>query len=284
MRNAQLLTFALFGVFLQSVSGFSGQLPTPNSSRQPAARPNKEAEKNSNNLNIQRMKPSTPLLASRSSFLSTMANAAGISLIFFSQATKSSAFEGGVGGLGKTKPETGVVLFNEEYAPVQNAAGIISAELSINNQPVLLTFQTPWPLLASQGVEARDLQGAESAFVQVVSKNIPKELPLSKQAVKKLLIDSVFSQQGKFGAYAAPTDVKVKATADPAVFAVSFTTFTPGLRESDRQVLVKCCPVGGSLVLLITGTTALRYKKQEAVLQKVVDSFAAVAAPSSRLR
>jgi len=229
---------------------------------------------------------SSLVTTSRAQFVSTC-SAAALGLSLLSLTTKAaSAFEGGVGGLGKTKPETGVQLFSEESAPVQNAAGYVTAELKIDNQPVLVNFQTPWPLLpTTQGLEARDLQQPESAFVQVVSgDNVPKEMPLNKAAIKKILLNSVFTQQGKFGAYAAPTDVRVQTTADPSVFSVTFTTFTPGLRESDRQVLVKYRPVGSSLVLLITGTTNLRFKKQEKVLQKVVDSFNAVAAPSSRLR
>ncbi|CAB9498727.1 expressed unknown protein [Seminavis robusta] len=195
------------------------------------------------------------------------------------------AFDGGVGGLGKTKPETGVVLFSDLSAPVQNAAGIVSAELNIQNQPVLVTFQTPWPLLPTTGgLEARDLQQAESAFVQVVTENVPKENPLTKQSMKKLLMTSVFNQQGKFSAYGQPIDIKVKGTDDAAVFAVSFTTFTPGMRESERQTLIKYSSVGSAIVLLITGTTSIRYRKQEPVFQAVAKSFTAVAAPSSKMR
>ena len=39
------------------------------------------------------------------------------------------AFEGGIGGLGKTRPETGVVFWNDESVPLQNTAGTVSAEL-----------------------------------------------------------------------------------------------------------------------------------------------------------
>lgn len=220
----------------------------------------------------------------RSKFLSAMSTV-GVSLATLTAPTSSLAFDGGVGGLGKTKPETGVQFFSDVSAPVQNSAGIVTAELNVNNQPVLVNFQTPWPLLPStSGLEARDLQNAESAFVQVVSDNVPSERPLSKSSMKKLLLASVFAQQGKYGAYGAPTDVKIKPTDDPSTFAVSFTTLTPGMRESERQVLIKYCAVGSSLVMLVTGTTTVRYKKQEAAFQKVVASFTAVAAPSSRLR
>ena len=160
---------------------------------------------------------------------------------------------------------------------------VVTAELKVNNQPVLVRFRSPWPLLpTTAGLEARDLQNTESAFVQVITQEAPKEI--NKVTMKNMLLSSVLAQHGKFGAYAAPTDVKVKATDDPTVFSVSFTTFTPGLRESERQLLVKGRQVGDAIVLLMTGTTSLRFKKQQPVLQKVVDSFEAYAAPTSKLR
>lgn len=223
----------------------------------------------------------------RAQFLSTTIGLAGATLIpLSSNPGISNAFDGGVGGLGKTKPETGVQFFSDLSAPVQNSAGIVSAELNVNNQPVLVNFQTPWPLLPStSGLEARDLQQPESAFVQVVRDNVPSERPLTKVSMKKLLFTSVFASKGKFGAYGAPTDIKVKTTDDPSIFAVSFVCLTPGMRESERQVFVKYSSVGKSaLVLLVTGTTTVRFKKQQAALQKVANSFSAVAAPSSKLR
>lgn len=207
----------------------------------------------------------------------------GISSVLLQPPT-TNAFDGGVGGLGKTKPDTGVQFFSDLSAPVQNAAGIVSAEINVQNQPVLVNFQTPWPLLPSTaGLEARDLQQPESAFVQVLSTKDPT--PLTKSSFKKVLLASVLAPQGKFGAYGAPTDIRIKTTDDPSLFMVSFVCYTPGMRESERQVLIKCSPVGkDSLVLLVTGTTMVRYKKQESTLQKVANSFTAVAAPSSKLR
>ena len=250
---------------------------------------------------------------SRSQFLSLVA-AATIGWSAGGDGRCCWAFEGGVGGLGKTKPETGVQFFSDLSSPLQNSAGIVSAELNVANQPVLVTFQSPWPLLSSTaGLEARDLQQPESAYVQVVTEGVPKQFPLTKQSMKQILMASVFNAQGKvcrvgfvllvlvqrmhwklvltvqaykckFSAYGQPVDIKVKETDDPTIFAVSFTTFTPGMKESDRLALIKYCPVGNAIILLITGTTSVRYKKQGVVIQQVAKSFNAVVAPSSRLR
>ena len=109
------------------------------------------------------------------------------------------AFEGGVGGLGKTRPETGVVL-REGSAPIQNKQGIVTAEiLSGKNNPILIEFKTPWPLLqTTTGLEARDLQQGESAFLQVLS-DAPIEAKSSSKILTKLLTDNILTSKGKYG-------------------------------------------------------------------------------------
>jgi len=197
------------------------------------------------------------------------------------------AFEGGIGGLGKTKPNTGVVLWDpESSAPLQNSAGLVTAELNVAGQPVLTSFQTPWPLLpTTAGLEARDLQNSESAFVQVIEQS--SSSPTTKSGMLQLLLGSVLSQQGKFGAYGAPIDVKVKqlvVSEDKRIVtcAVPFTTFTPGLRESERQLLIKAVNLSKqNWILLVVGTTRQRFAVQQVTLQKVVDSFEAIPAPTS---
>lgn len=111
------------------------------------------------------------------------------------------AFEGGVGGLGKTKPETGVVLMNGSV-PIQNSKGIVSAELVLaDEQIVRVEFATPWPLLpTTTGLEARNLQQPESAFVQVVESTKAISMSDLKQ-MKAVIIENVLGSRGKFGAY-----------------------------------------------------------------------------------
>jgi hypothetical protein len=254
---------------------------------------------------------SSPSCPSRAKFIESVAAAAtaaaaGLITGITGNAKSSLAFEGGVGGLGKTKPETGVV-FLEGSEPLQNSAGIVSAELllvpdsgrsSERPRPVRVEFSAPWPLLSgSAGLEARDLQTSESAFVQVV--NGVSALPPSNAAAKELLLKTVFSSQGKFSAYGSPMDVKVRkietgggvndddndavaAVTSPALYSVSFTTFTPGLRESERQAAIGCRLVGTSLVMLVAGTTAQRFRSQQELMERVASSLQAFEAPELR--
>jgi len=220
--------------------------------------------------------PSTEL--KRSTFLASIL---GSSLVVTPQ--MAIAFEGGVGGLGKTKPETGVKLWDAESIPIQNPSGLISAELVVNQRPARVSFQTPWPLLpTSGGIEARELQNPESAFVQIVEG--VKGSPSSRAAVKQLLLESVLSQKGKFGAYGAPIDVKVKATDMMSVYRVTFTSYTPGQRESEREMLVRLTSLDNALVLFVVGTTHQRFTSKEKLLRQIVDSFEAVSGPATTLR
>lgn len=221
----------------------------------------------------------------RSTFFQWLGGA-GVTLIFPS--LPASAFEGGVGGLGKTKPQTGVELWDSDSTPIQNAQGYVSAEIaSSSGKPILVNFQTPWPLSSvSSGLESRDLRHSESAFCQV--------LPLDPQRNKDwqtpanfrlLLLESLLASQGKYGAYGSPTDVKVKALKDTDIFQVTFISFTPSMLESERQLWIKSKVIDNdTLVLLVVGTTRARFATQQATIQKVVNSFTAVAAPTTRMR
>ena len=199
-----------------------------------------------------------------------------------SHVSPAIAFEGGVGGLGKTKPETGVVL-REGSAPIQNSRGIVSAEvIGATGNPIYVQFQTPWPLLATtSGLEARDLLNSESAFVQVIP-NVKEGT--SDKALRALITDKVFSSKGKYGAYGEPIDVKIKKMDDDGLMTVGFTTYTPAMRESERKLYLKALFVEDSLVMLVTGTTLQRFKSQDKTLRQVADSFLAIAAPKSGLK
>lgn len=218
------------------------------------------------------------------------------------------AFEGGVGGLGKTKPDMGVTYWNDDIKPFYNNNQIVSAELKIQEKPVLVSFYSPWPLLSttsSNSLETRDPLYPESGFIQVIdnsNNNIIKFKLLSqmtKSDIYDLLLNTVFSQQGKFGAYAAPIDVKVKLWNDNdynnirnsdtrnemntnhLICTVTFTTFTPGLRESDRQIYIHFVQPfkNNTLILLVTGTTRQRFIIQKEVFTKIITSFEVIPAP-----
>ena len=244
----------------------------------------------------------------------------------------ADAFEGGVGGLGKTKPETGVMFFNsasdDKGVSQDTKTGLVQAEIVVLNQlPILVSFYVPpaQPLSsAAAGLEARDLTQPESTYVHVVTDDFVKKLQLvetttkdeggastvsrslSRNEVKEIMLNSVLAQKGKFGAYGAPTDIKVKrwkdAKGDPGrqpsrdgvssddlgTYQVSFTTLTPGLRESERVLLVAMRRVasssGAALVMLVTGTTRQRFQSQQTVLDKISNSWEVIPAPPSQLR
>jgi hypothetical protein len=217
------------------------------------------------------------LSVSRGTFLQT------VQVLTMAVSTNEAfAFEGGVGGLGKTKPVTGVEFFEEFSTPVQNTQGYVSAEIkSANGKPILVEFQTPWPLLpTTSGLEARDLISSESAFVQVVPAVNNWQ---DRKVFQELLLGSVLASKGKFGAYGTPIDIKTKPC-NNGIFVVRFTSYTPGMRESERQLWIQPKQVDGTLVLLVVGTTRNRFSSQEGTFSKILDSFLAVAAPESRLR
>ena len=207
--------------------------------------------------------------------------------------TQANAFEGGVGGLGKTKPNTGVTYANPDVIPDVSTLpipGDYNAELvAPDGTPVLLSFYAAWPMLKSQGIESRDLANAESSFVQVAKlENGVGYLGKDGSLKKKFFLDTIFAQTGKFGAYGDPTDVKVSKVEDSdsnkGLYVVSFTTLTPAMRESDRKVYVSTRIVGDGVFMLVTGTTLGRFRSQEKLLRKVSDSFECVEAPRSSLR
>jgi hypothetical protein len=253
-----------------------------------------------------KQKSNVLLHQTRNEFLkSTVQNsvgAAAAALVAFGEV--ASAFEGGVGGLGKTKPNTGVEFWDETLSlPVQNSQGTVSAELNVGGQPVLTTFQSPWPLLpTTTGLETRNLQTPESAFVQVVTRtNSDNGDPSSsKSGMLDFLQTSILSPQGKYGAYGAPIDIKidewsiVPSRGNTVTCRVIFTTFTPSLIETDRRILLKAIRLVSSSsssssknshwIVLVAGTTRQRFKAQESILRSVIDSFQVTPIPSQMFR
>lgn len=196
------------------------------------------------------------------------------------------AFDGGVGGLGKTKPDTGVVFRDSEIELTQSSRGSVSAEVvAPDGTAALLSFEAPYPLLkTTSGIEARDLGGFESSFVQVVE--LPKGTMLDSMKPNdfgRLVQATVMGSRGKFGAYGVPSDVKL-ARVNANLYKCKFTVLTPAMVESDRSALIAARQVGTGIFLLISTTTSARFKKQEGLLRSVSDSFSVVRAPDSALR
>ena len=84
--------------------------------------------------------------------------------------------------------------------------------------------------------------------------------------------------------YGTPTDVRIKKQDGDVglmtIYEASFTTLTPAMRESDRKAYISASIVGNGLFLLVTTTTAVRFKKLD-VMRQVAESFSAVPAPAS---
>ena len=80
----------------------------------------------------------------------------------------------------------------------QTSSGDVNYELvAPDGTPVFLSFSAPWPLLKSAaGIEARDISGGESSYVQVVK--LPKGMT-SLEDKPALLSQSIFGSSGKFG-------------------------------------------------------------------------------------
>lgn len=220
----------------------------------------------------------------------------------FSGISPCLAFEGGVGGLGKTKPQTGVTFYNPEQVSSQRQSlstpGIYSAEIiGPDNIPILISFYAPWPMLKSDGIESRDLTSTESAFIQVA----PRPLNLndstttstgsssSSSLPREFFEKSILSLEGKYGMYGLPTGIKVSkihhdSNSQIDLYALTFTTMTPAMRESDRKVYVSTKIIGNGVYMLVTGTTVARFKGQEPLLRKVAESFECIEAPKSQIR
>ena len=119
--------------------------------------------------------------------------------------SKAQAFDGGVGGLGKTRPETGVVRVDPDAVLEQSSTGVVSAEILVDEQSgsvALVSFQSPWPLLGTtSGLETRDLATSDAAFVSVVPGSLAKASSKKEAAsiLKQLLQESVLAPQVSVG-------------------------------------------------------------------------------------
>merc|ERR1711871_905466 len=85
---------------------------------------------------------------------------------------------------------------------------------------------------------------------------------------------AVFSTEGRFGAYVAPTDIKVLSSekrGNKRMVEITFSALSPGQTEVPRRALVAALQPEGStdVVMLVGGSTASQWKKSEAALRKM---------------
>ena len=212
-------------------------------------------------------------------------------------------FEGGAGGLTKTKPNTGVkqaVGAVDDERPKTTPAGPVAARLAgRKGLPVDVAFDAPFP--TTPGLVSRDYQTGDGAYVLVAP---------AKGALKKVVSDKIFAADGKYGSYGAPSEVRLKESErrgdGDEVFEYTFVALTPArrgvrtrtrrgrrvdgventsittqaMREVARRVRARAIQVGGDDVfILVAGSTAARWRVAEPALCKAIDSFAARPAP-----
>ena len=133
-------------------------------------------------------------------------------------------FEGGAGGLTKTKPNTGVkqaVGAVDDERPKTTPAGPVAARLAgRKGLPVDVAFDAPFP--TTPGLVSRDYQTGDGAYVLVAP---------AKGALKKVVSDKIFAADGKYGSYGAPSEVRLKESErrgdGDEVFEYTFVALTP---------------------------------------------------------
>lgn len=154
----------------------------------------------------------------------------------------------------------------------------VSAELVLDGGvAATATFQSEqgFPLVRGMfyDVEVRS-KTADGAFLQVAA--LPSGASIG-DVDDRFFTKSVLSTEGRFGAYGAPTDVKVLSSGKGSkrLLDITFSALSPGQAEVPRRALIAAVqPVGSSdVVMLVSGSTLGQWKRSEPALRKMVSSF-----------
>lgn len=225
--------------------------------------------------------------ATSAAFLPLIANAAGApegmktseSYTNLQQLSPETTGTLGAGTMSsRSRPVTGVVLIEDIAESGKKDAPSVSADLVLDGGVVATaTFDSEpgYPLIRGMfyDVEVRS-KASDGAFLQVAA------LPDGSQITDvpdKFFTKAVFSTGGRFGAYGAPTDIKVVASdkGSRRLLEISFSALSPGQTEVPRRALVAAIQPDGSrdVVMLVGGATAAQWKKSEAALRKMASSY-----------
>lgn len=176
----------------------------------------------------------------------------------------------------RSRPSTGVVLLEEVQESGSRGAPTVTAELVLDGGvAATATFQAEYPLNRGMfyDVEVRSTSG-DGAFMQVAALPDGKSLA---DVGDKFLTKAVFSTEGRFGAYGAPTDIKVlkSESAKMRLLDVSFSALSPGQTEVPRRTYIAAVQPEGStdVVMLVGGSTASSWKKCEPAMKSMASSF-----------
>jgi len=189
---------------------------------------------------------------------------------------------GTVGTLGagtissRSRPSTGVVLLEEVQQSGKKDAPTISAEIVLDGGiAATISFDSEYPLVQGMfyDIESKSRAG-DGAFVQVAP------LPGGKNIAD--VSDAFFTKavcltEGRFGAYGAPTDIRVLSSTKGPVRLIEFkfAALSPGQTEVPRHALVAAVQPEGSsdVVMLVSGSTAAQWKKAEPALRQMLTTF-----------
>jgi len=197
----------------------------------------------------------------------------------------------------RSRPVTGIVLLEEVSESGKKKDGAtISAELVLDGGvAATATFDAAPGYELNRGmfydVEVRS-KNQDGAFLQVAA--LPEGKSIGEVA-DSFFTKKVFSTEGRFGAYGAPTDIKVLSTNKGAeeknkgarLLELSFSALSPGGTEVARKALVASYqPEGASdVVMLVGGSTSGQWKKSEPALRAMAASYRiARVRPTSILR
>ena len=179
----------------------------------------------------------------------------------------------------RSRPSTGVVLLEEVQEAGKKDAPSVSADLVCDGGVVATaTFDSEegYPLIRGMfyDVEVRS-KAADGAFLQVAP--LPSGQSMADVS-DKFFTKAVFSTEGRFGAYGAPTDIKViksESSGAKRLLEISFSALSPGQTEVPRRALVAALqPEGaGDVVMLVGGSTASQWKKSEPAMRKMASSY-----------
>jgi len=176
----------------------------------------------------------------------------------------------------RSRPVTGVVLLEEVQESGTKDAPTITAELVLDGGvAATATFKSSYPLNRGMfyDVEVRSKAG-DGAFLQVAS--LPEGKSIDDVS-DKVITKAVFSTEGRFGAYGAPTDIKVLKSdkGKERLLELAFSALSPGQAEVPRRALVAAVQPEGSsdMVLLVGGSTTAQWKKVEPEIRRMASSF-----------
>lgn len=190
---------------------------------------------------------------------------------------------------GKTRPDLGLVLI-EAPSVVGNT---INAEVLLSDGLIATTaFDTKWPIAegAYYDVEAKTRDG-DAAFLQIQKCTQGKSLATLP---KSFFTGAILGVDGRYGAYGAPTDIKVLADSgkdsgspDLRTLELTFDTLTPGATTIGRKAVVSAIQPKGSadILMLVSSASASRWKKPdiEAEARAAAKSFRVVATRSTSM-